>query len=168
MSGGILVCGSRSYDTTLFFVRVIGAGAFFILCDVDLRFAGAMNSVVHVTGGTAHFERVKMDRQYGDKWVNPLIEVNSTVSIVTVNFLYSNITNCYYRYANTSSSLFKSAVLFFTDAIFSMAITLNLHSFSFRNDSLVSDSYSSARGAFCQFQGSSGSSIVSFFFFFFF
>jgi hypothetical protein len=139
--------------------------AFFFLCDVDLRFASAMNSVVHVRGGTAHFERVKMDRQYRGQWVNPLIEVNSAISSVTINFLYSNITNCYYAHTNTSNYLFKSAVVFFTNTSTNRAITLNLHSSSFRNDSLYLYSSSYARGAFCQFHCSYGSGVISFLFY---
>jgi hypothetical protein len=167
MSGGILVCGSGNNNATLFFVRLGGGDAFFFLCDIDLRFRSVMNSVVYVMGGTAHFERVKIDKQYENKWVNPLIEVNSTISSATVNFLYSNITNCYYAHANTSSSLFKSAVFFFTNTSTNRAITLNLHSSSFRNDSLYLCDSSYTRGAFCQFNGSSGSSVISFLLIFF-
>jgi hypothetical protein len=93
MSGGTLMCGSSNNDTTLFFVRLGDGDAYFWICDVDLRFASEMYSVVHVTGGTVRFERVKIDRQYNDRWVNPLIEVDSTTSAVTISFVLYNVTN---------------------------------------------------------------------------
>jgi hypothetical protein len=164
MSGGILVCGSGSNDTTLFFVLLSGVDAFFFLCDIDLRFASTMNSVAYVAGGTAHFERVKMDRQYLNEWVNPLIEVNSTGLSVIVNFFYSNITNCHYVYRNTTQYVFKSAIVFFVNTSTNKAVTLNMNSSSFRNNSVYLSGVSYALGAFCRFQGSFGSLLLDYFY----
>jgi hypothetical protein len=152
VEGGVVVCGSSTNDTTLHFTVVNGESAYFCLLGVELSCGGQMNSVVYVTGGTVRFDSVKMNKQKIYHWVNPLIDVNATVSAVYVYILSTNITNSDYRHANTSTSLYKSGVVF-SDDTSTKVITLNMRESSFLNDSFYLSSSSYARGGVCQFCG---------------
>jgi hypothetical protein len=159
MSGGILMCGvSTGDDTTLYFVMLSSENAEFIFHNIELRYVGQMNSVVYITGGSVCFERVKIDKQPYSYWVNPLIDVDATVSPVTAHFISTNITNCLYRYANTSYTLFKSAVVFFTNTSSNKILTLRISSSSFRNNTLILSGYNT-RASVCQFHGVAGSGL---------
>jgi hypothetical protein len=155
MNGGVLICGSSDNDTTLFFTMLSHLNAYFSFCEVNLKFAGTMNSVVYVTGGTVCFERVKMDKQLHDCWVNPLIDVVATAFPVVIQFLYTNITNCYYKCGYSSIGLYKSAVIFFTNtSTDGEVITLNMSSSYFFNSTF--DLYNGIRpscGGVCYFCG---------------
>jgi hypothetical protein len=165
MSGGILMCGvSTLNDTTLYFVILNNINAELVLHCVELRYVSQMNSVVYITGGRVYFEGVKMDKQTAYYWVNPLINVNATVSPVSVHFLSSNITNCHYSYTNTSTSLYKSAVIFFTNTSTNV-LTLTISFSSFRNNTFHLSNYSSARGGICHFYGPTDSSVKIIFYF---
>jgi hypothetical protein len=148
------VIGSSINDTTLYFIVMSGESAYFCLLGVELRYRGRMNSVVFVRGGTIRFDSVKMNQQSSLHWVNPLIDVNATVSRVDVYILFTNITNSDYRCANTSTSLYKSGVIFF-DNTSTNIISLYMRGSSFLNDSffLADDTFIASRGSVCRFNG---------------
>jgi hypothetical protein len=152
--GGVVICGSSTNDITLYFTVVDGESAYFCLSGVELRYRGQMNSLVYVTGGRVHFDSVKMNKQDSSRWVNPLVDVNATVSAVDVYIFSTNITNSDYHHANMSTSLFKSSIVFFVNTS-TKVITLNMHGCSFLNDSfyLNNENYGASRGSVCQFHG---------------
>jgi hypothetical protein len=137
ISGGILKLGVSSNDTTLYFIRVSSTG-YLTLFGVDIRFIGEMNSVIYMTDGTVHIEKVKINKQ---SWVYPLIDVNATISgsRATVEFLSSNITNCIYIYwyneneINLQLESFKSGIIFFTDTS-TQKLNMTILSSSFLNN----------------------------------
>jgi hypothetical protein len=159
ISGGILKLGVLSNDKTLYFIQVNSSG-YLTLFYVDLRFIGKMNSVIYMTGGTIHVEKVKINRQ---SWVYPLIDVNATVSGsgTTVKFLSSNILNSIYIFNGTTSP-YKSAIIFFTNTS-SQKLNMTILSSSFLNNTFyLSSDY--AVGSGFLFHGQNSTS--GFFFFF--
>jgi hypothetical protein len=167
VEGGVVICGKSTNDTTLYFTVVNGEGAYFCLFGVELRYGGQMNSVVYVGGGTIRFDSVKMDKQDSSHWVNPLIDVNATASAVYVYILSTTITNSDYRNANTSTTLYKSGVVFFVNTS-TKVITLSMRESSFLIDSfyLSNDSYAASRGSVCQFHGPAQSGLFFIFYIF--
>jgi hypothetical protein len=152
VKGGVVVCGSSSDDTTLFLTVVNGESAYFYFSSVELKYRAMMNSMVLVRGGTVRFDSVKIDKQKDYHWVNPLIDVNATVSRVDVYILSTNITNSMYHHANTSTSLYKSGVVFF-DNTSTNIISLYMRGSSFLNDSFYLYGSGYARGGVCRFNG---------------
>jgi hypothetical protein len=151
---------SSGDDTTFYFVRLSNGDSQFTLHNINLRLISMMNSIVYVSGGNVYFEKVKMDG-YGLPsyyWVNPLIDVDATLSSANIHFLSTNITNCNYKYFNTSTSLYKSSIIFFTNTSTNV-LTLTMLSSFFHNNTFYLSSSSSARGGICQFQGPTNSSI---------
>jgi hypothetical protein len=123
-----------------------------------------MGSIVYVRGGTVRFDNVKMNKQKNYHWVNPLIDVNATVSTVDVYILSTSITNSDYHHSNTSTSLFKSGIVFFINTS-TMAITLNMSGSSFLNNSFyLFNSY--AQGGVCRFNGPTQSGLFIIFYIF--
>jgi hypothetical protein len=102
ISGGILKLGVSSNDKTLYFIQVNSIVCLTLFC-VDVRFIGEMNSVIYVTDGTIHIEKVKINKQ---SWVYPLIDVNSTASGsgAAVELLSINVTYFLNSLFNLSSS----------------------------------------------------------------
>jgi hypothetical protein len=152
VEGGILVCGSSTNENTQYFTIVNGENAYFCFSGVELKYKGQMGSIVYVRGGTVRFDNVKMNKQDSFHWVNPLIDVNATISTVNVYILSTNITNNDYHYTNTSTSLFKSGVIFFVNTS-TKAITLNMRGSSFLNNSFNISNNTNARGGVCVFNG---------------
>jgi hypothetical protein len=157
MSGGVLICGDSSNNTSLYFVRLNYGSGLFSFHGVELKFSGQMNSVVYVEGGICYFERVKINMHL-NKWVSPLIEVYATTSSVIIQFHSTNITESYY----ISSSLSKSAVIYFSDTN-TQVINLNISSSFFINNTFYISDKNSANGAFCYFHGPTDSSLFFFF-----
>jgi hypothetical protein len=161
ISGGILKLGILSNDKTLYFVRVNDNGCLTLFC-VDVRFIGEMNSVIYMTCGTICIKKVKINKQ---SWVNPLIEVDATVSGfgATVEFLSSNITNCVYLY-NEIALTNKSAIIFFTHTN-TQKLNMTILSSCFLNNTFyVSNNHLSLGGAY-HFNGQNSTSGANFFFF---
>jgi hypothetical protein len=158
-----VVCGSSFDDTTLFLTVVNGESAYFYFSNVELKYRAMMNIIVLVRGGTVSFDNVKIDKQRDYHWVNPLIDVNATTSRVDVYILSTSITNSMYHHANTSTSLYKSGVVFF-DNTSTNIISLHMQGSSFLNDSfyLTDGGYSASRGSVCRFNGPAQSGLFSF------
>jgi hypothetical protein len=152
------MCGASTNDITLYFAVVGIESAYFCFWGVELKYCGQMNSLVYVIGGTVCFEGVKMDKQESYYWVNPLIVVNATVSPVDVHILLTNITNSNYNCFNTSTTQYKSGVVFIVNTS-TKVIILNIRASSFLNDSFYLSSNSYARGGVCMFQGSTQSGL---------
>jgi hypothetical protein len=160
ISGGILKLGVSSNDTTLYFIQ-INKGYLTLFC-VDVRFIGEMNSVIYMTEGTIHIEKVKINKQY---WVCPLIDVNATFlsSGVTVEFLSSNITNCMYWYYETEIP-YRSSIIFFTNTS-RQKLNMTILSSSFLNNFFYLSGITYARGSGFHFYGQNSTSGINFFFF---
>jgi hypothetical protein len=165
LSGGILICGASYHDVSLYFVILSDTNAHFALHEVNLRFAGKANSIVYVIeGGSVDFEYVRMNKQYNDNWVNPLVDVNSS-GLVNVFFFSVNITDCYYVSTVTSTFLYKSGIIFFSDSSTETKI-LNISACHFCNNSFYLSDWISACGGMLNFNGSNNSCINFDFFFF--
>jgi hypothetical protein len=159
IKGGVVVYGSSTYDATFYFTIVNSENAYFCFSGVELRYRGQMmGSMVYVRGGTVRFDNVKMNKQDSFHWVNPLIDVNATVSAVDIYILSTNITNSDYHHANTSTSLFKSGVVFIVNTS-TKAITVNMRRSSFLNDSFYLGDNNNARGSVFVFNGLSQSGL---------
>jgi hypothetical protein len=156
VKGGVVVCGSSTFDTTLYFTVVDGGSAYFCFSGVELKYRGQMGSIVYVRGGTIRFDNVKMNKQKDYHWVNPLIDVNAIASTVDVYILSTNITNSNYHYANISTSQYKSGIVFIANTS-TQAITLNMRGSSFLNDSFYLSGSSYGEGGVCRFNGILGS-----------
>jgi hypothetical protein len=122
---------------------------------------GEMDTVIYMTDGTIRIEKVKINKQF---WVNPLIEINATVSGsgATIEFLSSNITNCVYYYSGSSWG--QSAIIYFFD-ISSQKLNMTFLSSSFLNNyfHLLTGTYS--YGSTCKFGGENSTSGIIYFFF---
>jgi hypothetical protein len=160
MKGGVLICGISSNDTTLYFVFLSNVNAFFSFHGVNVKFAGKMNSIIYVTGGSIHIEDFKMDKQY--YWVYPLIDADAVDGPISVNFISSTIINNTYK-SDSSFSPFNSSVIYFTDTGTEI-ISLNMSLCSFYNNSFYLFGSMYARGGVCQFCGFQESGIIIFFF----
>jgi hypothetical protein len=167
VKGGIIVCGSSTNDTTLYFTIIDGERAYFCFSSVELRYGGQMGSIIYVRGGTVRFDNVKMNKQNSSLWVNPLIDVNAIVSTVDVYILSTNITNCGYRSTESSLYLFKSGIVY-SENTSTKIITVNIGGSSFLNDSFYLSSTSYSRGGICRFNGPTQSGLFIIFYIFIF
>jgi hypothetical protein len=166
VKGGVLVFGKSPNEITFYFTIVGGENADFCFSGVELRYRGQMGSIVYVTGGKVRFDNVKMNKQNSVHWMNPLIDVNSTVLTVDVYILSTNISNSNYHYANTSQNLYKSGVVFF-DNTYQQVITLNMSGCYFLNNSFyLSEMDSYSRGGVCRFNGLEQSGLFFIFYLF--
>jgi hypothetical protein len=130
ISGGILNLGVSSNGKTLYFIRVNRSSYLTLFC-VDVWFIGEMNSVIYMIDGMICMEKVRINKQY---WIYPLIEINAIILDygVSVEFFSSNITNCVYRYNETTLPC-KSAIIFFTNTS-TQKLNMTILSSSFLNN----------------------------------
>jgi hypothetical protein len=96
MSGGILKCGgSTSYN----FAVVEYNTAHFSIHKMEIVFLSDLDSFILIKGGTVSIIGVKIQNQK-QYWVNPLVEVIPSISIVNVEFHFNNIIECAYNCNN--------------------------------------------------------------------
>jgi hypothetical protein len=134
---------------------------------VEIEFVSGMNSMVFILGGKVILESVKLNNQT-ERWVSPLVFVDSNTSNVVVNLHSCTITNCIYKNANSSSP--KSAVVYFIpENTTTYTVILNISfCFCYNNTFNLSNISSDTGGGFCLFCSYSTLSSMFFFFFFFF
>jgi hypothetical protein len=148
ITGGLLYCGVSEGNTSLYFIMLNHSAAQLSLNNVNLKLAGKMNSIFYISGGIVVCEYVLFNKLNETVWVNPLFEVTSTVASSAIHFISSGITNSSFRYSNTSTSVYKSAVFFFTDTS-AKGISLNISLSNFYNNNFTLPLSPLAYGSLC-------------------
>jgi hypothetical protein len=156
MNGGILLFGTTlSSSTSYCFTFINGTSPLIRISHVDIQFVNTTNSFIYVVGGAAVLEYVTIDEEK-TRWVYPLIYADTTVSLISVELHWVNITNSVYKYSFTPSC----AVVYFkhSSTSSSYAINLNITFSYFWNNSYDMGGSSNYCGvcAFLSYQSSSG------------
>jgi hypothetical protein len=118
---------------------------------MKLEFEGVLDSMIHVTGGVVAFMEVSMHDQLDTNWVSALINASATSDYISVQILFSTITNCTYKYDYTEPAACRasSVVCFRDDSNSLYTIVFKMSYSSFRNNTF--DLNGDNRGGVCEF-----------------